>query len=154
MKKTLMKLAVVLLCMTCSVPAMAQFNLKKAVGGAVKAAKAVTLTDEQMREYVKEYIDWMDKHNQVCADDDPYTVRLKKLTEGLNEVEGIPLNFKVYYVIDVNAFACADGSRKHLLREQRQTKADGRISRSVKLRSTPKARIFEKAGEAETTQRE
>lgn len=36
-------------------------------------------------------------------DDDPYTVRLKKLTEGLNEVEGIPLNFKVYYVIDVNA---------------------------------------------------
>ena len=87
MKKTLMKLAVVLLCMTCSVPAMAQFNLKKAVGGAVKAAKAVTLTDEQMREYVKEYIDWMDKHNQVCADDDPYTVRLKKLTEGLNEVE-------------------------------------------------------------------
>ena len=105
MKKTLMKLAVVLLCMTCSVPAMAQFNLKKAVGGAVKAAKAVTLTDEQMREYVKEYIDWMDKHNQVCADDDPYTVRLKKLTEGLNEVEGIPLNFKVYYVIDVNAFA-------------------------------------------------
>ena len=110
LKKTLMKLAVVLLCMTCSVPAMAQFNLKKAVGGAVKAAKAVTLTDEQMREYVKEYIDWMDKHNQVCADDDPYTVRLKKLTEGLNEVEGIPLNFKVYYVIDVNAFACADGS--------------------------------------------
>ena len=76
----------------------------------MKAAKAVTLTDEQMTEYVKEYIDWMDKHNQVCADDDPYTVRLKKLTEGLTEVEGMPLNFKVYYVIDVNAFACADGS--------------------------------------------
>ena len=37
-------------------------------------------------------------------------VRLKKLTEGLTEVEGMPLNFKVYYVIDVNAFACADGS--------------------------------------------
>lgn len=45
-------------------------------------------------------------------------------------------------------------SRKHLLREQRQTKADGRIRRSVKLRTTPKARIFEKAGKAETTQRE
>lgn len=35
---------------------------------------------------------------------------LKKLTGRLKEVEGIPLNFKVYYVIDVNAFACADGS--------------------------------------------
>ena len=33
----------------------------------------------------------MDKHNQVCADDDPYTVRLKKLTEGLTEVEGLSL---------------------------------------------------------------
>ena len=29
---------------------------------------------------------------------------------GLTSVEGIPLNFKVYNVIDVNAFACADGS--------------------------------------------
>lgn len=91
-------------------PAMAQFNLKKAIGSAAKATKAITLTDEQMAEYVKEYIDWMDEHNQVCADDNEYTIRLKKLTEGLTDVEGIPLNFKVYYVTDVNAFACADGS--------------------------------------------
>lgn len=99
-----------LACMAIATPAAAQFNLKKAVSGAAKVTKAVTLTDEQMADYVKEYIAWMDEHNQVCADDDPYTVRLKKLTEGLTDVEGIPLNFKVYYVIDVNAFACADGS--------------------------------------------
>lgn len=80
------------------------------MGGAAKVVQATTLTDAQMAAYVKEYIDWMDKHNQVCAEDDPYTLRLKKLTQGLTEVEGIPLNFKVYYVIDVNAFACADGS--------------------------------------------
>lgn len=71
---------------------------------------AATLTDDQMAEYVSEYIDWMDKHNQVCADDNEYTIRLKKLTEGLSDADGIPLNFKVYYVTDVNAFACADGS--------------------------------------------
>lgn len=110
MKKTILKAAFLLFCMAGTTPAMAQFNLKKAMNGAVKAAKAVTLTDAQMAEYVKEYIDWMDEHNPVCAADDPYTVRLNKLTEGLTEVEGIPLNFKVYYVIDVNAFACADGS--------------------------------------------
>ncbi len=91
-------------------PAAAQFNLKKALGGAAKVAQAATLTDDQMAAYVKEYIDWMDEHNQVCAEDDPYTQRLRKLTEGLTSVEGIALNFKVYYVIDVNAFACADGS--------------------------------------------
>lgn len=96
--------------MTVSVPLMAQFNLKKAIGGAAKAVKAVTLTDEQMRQYVKEYIDWMDTHNEVCPENDPYTVRLRKLTNGLKDVEGVPLNFKVYRVIDVNAFACADGS--------------------------------------------
>lgn len=89
---------------------MAQFNLKKAVGGAAKAVKAATLTDADVQNYVKEYIDWMDKHNQVCPDDNPYAIRLKRLTSGLTNVEGIPLNFKVYYVIDVNAFACADGS--------------------------------------------
>lgn len=110
MKRIGLNFIVVLACMAISMPAMAQFNLKKAVSGAAKVTKAVTLSDEQMANYVKEYIDWMDEHNQVCADDDPYTVRLKKLTEGLTDADGIPLNFKVYYVIDVNAFACADGS--------------------------------------------
>lgn len=110
MKTFSYKVALVLLCVMGTIPVMAQFNLKKAVSGVAKAAKAVTLTDEQMVEYVKEYIDWMDTHNQVCAEDDPYTLRLRKLTEGLNDADGIPLNFKVYYVTDVNAFACADGS--------------------------------------------
>lgn len=110
MKRTVIKCLVTLCCMAFTMPAMAQFNLKKAINSAAKATKAVTLTDEEMKEYVKEYIDWMDEHNQVCADDNEYAIRLKKLTEGLTDVEGTPLNFKVYYVIDVNAFACADGS--------------------------------------------
>ncbi len=88
----------------------AQFNLKKAAGGLAKAAKAATLTDDDMVQYVKEYIDWMDAHNPVLPDNDPYVERLAKLTEGLTDVEGMPLNFKVYNVVDVNAFACADGS--------------------------------------------
>lgn len=110
MKKIFFHCAVALCCATFSVPAQAQFNLKKAVGGAAKAVQAATLTDAQMAAYVKEYIDWTDTHNPVCEAESPYTVRLKKLTEGLTDVEGIPLNFKVYNVTDVNAFACADGS--------------------------------------------
>ncbi|MBD5244587.1 MAG: M48 family metallopeptidase [Barnesiella sp.] len=110
MKKVLASLMLAAVAAIATVPASAQFNLKKAVGGATKAAQALTLTDEQMRQYVKEYIDWMDTHNKVCDAESPYTQRLNRLTEGLTDVEGIPLNFKVYYVIDVNAFACADGS--------------------------------------------
>lgn len=96
--------------MAVSQPAMAQFDWKKAVKGAAKVTQAVTLTDAQMAAYVKEYIDWMDEHNEVCAEDNPYAVRLAKLTEGLTDADGIALNFKVYFVKDVNAFACADGS--------------------------------------------
>lgn len=110
MKKLLFRTLVAACLAMCVTPAMAQFNLKKAIGGATKAVKAATLTDADMANYVKEYIAWMDEHNQVCADNSPYTIRLKKLTSGLTNVEGIPLNFKVYYVVDVNAFACADGS--------------------------------------------
>ncbi len=94
----------------CCAGAYAQFNLSKAAKSLGKTVEAMTLTDEQMTAYVKEYIDWMDKHNPVLPDDNPYVQRLKKLTEGLTSVEGIPLNFKVYHVVDVNAFACADGS--------------------------------------------
>lgn len=90
--------------------ASAQFNLKKAVNSATKAVQAMTLTDAQMAAYVKESVDWMDTHNPVPGEDDPYTIRLRKLTEGIKDADGIPLNFKVYDVIDVNAFACHDGS--------------------------------------------
>lgn len=109
MKQTI-KLFALLMLLAISVPASAQFNLKRAVSGAAKAAKAVTLTDDQMAAYVKESVDWMDEHNPVLPEDDPYTIRLRKLTDGITEADGIPLNFKVYNVIDINAFACPDGS--------------------------------------------
>ena len=91
-------------------PAYGQFNLKKAVSSATKAVQAFTLTDAQMAEYVKESVEWMDTHNPVLPEDNDYTKRLRRLTEGITDADGIPLNFKVYDVIDVNAFACPDGS--------------------------------------------
>lgn len=44
--RVFLKAIVCLMCAVSSVPAMAQFNLKKAISGAVKATQAVTLTDE------------------------------------------------------------------------------------------------------------
>ncbi|MDE7389290.1 MAG: M48 family metallopeptidase [Muribaculaceae bacterium] len=90
--------------------ANAQFNLGKAISAGAKAVKAVTLSDSDVAAYVRESVEWMDNNNPVTPADDPYTIRLNKLTEGLTSVDGIPLNFKVYRVVDVNAFACADGS--------------------------------------------
>lgn len=96
----------------CIVPveASAQFNLGKAVKAVSKTAQALTLTDEQMAAYVKQSVDWMDKNNPVLPEDNDYVKRLRRLTANIKDADGIPLNFKVYDVIDVNAFACPDGS--------------------------------------------
>ncbi len=110
MKSAFVKFLAIIALVTVAAPAHAQFNLKKAVSGASKAVQAATLTDQQMAAYVKESVDWMDEHNPVLPEDDPYTQRLRRLTEGITDADGIPLNFKVYNVIDVNAFACPDGS--------------------------------------------
>lgn len=91
-------------------PASAQFKIGKAVSSIKKGVEAFTLSDDQMAQYCKESITWMDANNPVLPEDNPYTQRLRKLTAGLTDADGIPLNFKVYHVIDVNAFACPDGS--------------------------------------------
>ncbi len=108
--RNLIASALAVVALSCAPASYAQFNVSRVAKGLGKAAQAVTLTDDQMTAYVKEYIDWMDKHNPVTPADSPYTKRLDSLTQGLTSVEGLPLNFKVYDVIDVNAFACADGS--------------------------------------------
>ncbi len=108
MKHAIIRFFTLALLISTAFSAPAQFNLRKAVGGAAKAVKAATLTDAQMAEYVRESVDWMDKNNPVLPEDDPYTIRLRKLTEGITEADGIPLNFKVYNVVDINAFACPE----------------------------------------------
>ena len=118
MKKVVFKIFVVMIFFIIVTPTYAQFNIKKAIGGAAKAVKAFTLTDEQMAEYVKESVDWMDEHNPVLPEDNPYVQRLRKLTVGITDADGIPLNFKVYHVVDP-----ADNRRKiaqiHLFDEHR-----------------------------------
>ena len=88
----------------------AKIKLDKLVSGAKKAVSAATLSDNDVKAYVHEYVLYSDSVNPVAAPDSEYTVRLMKLTEGLNDVDGTPLNFKVYLTDEVNAFACADGS--------------------------------------------
>lgn len=84
-------------------------NTKKLVNAASDAAKAVTLSDEDVAAMAREYIHWMDTHNEVAGPETEMGQRLANLTKDI-KVEGLDLNFKVYNVIDVNAFACGDGS--------------------------------------------
>ena len=99
------------LTMSFAVASNAQLKLNtKTLGAGAKAVKAVTLTDDDVIKYTKEYIQWMDAHNPVAPADDAMAQRLKRLTDKATSYEGLSLNFKVYLVRDINAFACADGS--------------------------------------------
>lgn len=88
----------------------AKIQLDKLVSGAAKAYSAYTLSDDDIKNYVHEYVVYSDANNKVAPENSEYTIRLIKLTDGLTEIDGQPLNFKVYITNEVNAFACADGS--------------------------------------------
>ena len=85
-------------------------NMTSLMSGASKAIQAATVSDSEIQNYVHEYITYSDQKNNVAPASNKYSKRLANLTRGLNSVDGIPLNFKVYLTNDVNAFACADGS--------------------------------------------
>lgn len=114
MKKILLVLAILA---GISSTASAQFkiggktiNTKKVINAASDVAHAATLSDADVATMAKEYIEWMDTHNEVAGPATEMGQRLERLTANVKKVAGLDLNFKVYNVIDVNAFACGDGS--------------------------------------------
>lgn len=87
-----------------------KFNVSKAVGAASNAVTAVTLTDADVAALCRESTDYMDKNNPIAGPETEYGARLERLTSKIKSVNGMPLNFKVYLVTDINAFASGDGS--------------------------------------------
>lgn len=87
-----------------------KISLGKATDIAGKGLKAMTFSNADAITLSKESVDYMDKNNAVAGPKDPYTVRLNKLFAKHKSQDGLNLNYKVYKVKDINAFACADGS--------------------------------------------
>ena len=113
MKKFLLALAFVGACLSVNAQLKIggkNINVKKVVQATSDVANAITLSDADIAKMSREYIEWMDEHNEVAGPDTEMGQRLAKLTANIQEVEGLKVNFKVYNVIDVNAFACGDGS--------------------------------------------
>lgn len=112
MKRQIAMAALLFLGMSMTVSA--QFGKKMNLGKALQAGKdavsAITLSDADIANMSREYMDWMDKHNPLTKPDSEYGKRLEKLTGNIKEVDGLKVNFGVYEVVDVNAFACGDGS--------------------------------------------
>ncbi len=102
--------AIIVLSAVFMAPSCGTLNSEALLAGGMQAIQAATLSDAEIKSYVGQYIANLDKESNVLPESDPYTKRLRKLTAGITEVDGTPLNFKVYKTNQVNAFACADGS--------------------------------------------
>jgi len=85
-------------------------DVKKVEKAATEVAKAITLSDADIIAICRESMEWMDANNPIADESTEYGQRLERLTKDIKAVNGLPLNFKVYHVLDINAFACGDGS--------------------------------------------
>lgn len=110
MKKNLIAAVGIAAVLTSLTSCSGSMDMSRLMSAATQGIQAMTITDDQVAQYVHQSVVQMDAQNPVAGATDAYTKRLNNLTAGLTSVDGIPLNFKVYKVKDVNAFACADGS--------------------------------------------
>ncbi|MCR4031025.1 MULTISPECIES: M48 family metalloprotease [Flavobacterium] len=88
----------------------AQILSDKAMGALGKGVSGFTFSDADAVALAKKAIDEMDANNPVAGPTDGYAIRLNRVFGKHASSEGVTLNYKVYLVKDINAFACADGS--------------------------------------------
>ncbi|WP_342315214.1 M48 family metalloprotease [Lysobacter sp. FW306-1B-D06B] len=74
------------------------------------AVKGLTMSSAEVSQLSAQSVVQMDKDNTVAPASSQYAKRLARLTKGMEHEDGLDLNFKVYMVKDVNAFATPDGS--------------------------------------------
>ncbi|WKB54501.1 M48 family metalloprotease [Eleftheria terrae] len=98
------------LILSSAAPGAFAFKLDGMLGAAKDAAKAATLSDEEVRAYAAQMAVLSDAENRVAPPKDKYAKRLAALTADMGEEGGLKLNYKVYLTEEVNAFAMADGT--------------------------------------------
>ena len=88
----------------------AQILSDKTMGAVGKGISGFTFSDADAAALAKESVAELDANNPVADPTDGYAIRLNRLFGKHTSSEGVTLNYKVYLVKDINAFACADGS--------------------------------------------
>ncbi|MBR1537875.1 MAG: M48 family metalloprotease [Bacteroidales bacterium] len=101
-------LAAVLSLSSCGILTSTSFDAASLASAAGTAMTALTISDEQIAQLSAQSVAYMDSVNTV--DKGAYDKRLRKLMGKVTNIDGIPINLKVYKTAEVNAFACGDGS--------------------------------------------
>lgn len=85
-------------------------NADALVGSGMSAYKAATLSDADMRSLTDQACKQSDSESKIASASSKYTKRLNKIAKSLgNNINGLPVNYKVYLTNDVNAWAMANG---------------------------------------------
>lgn len=100
---------VVLAATLCTTGTASAIDLSRSLGIGTKAIKGLTLSDEDVAKAAEGACKAYDEKNPIARSGSKYAKRLAKITKGLQHEDGMDLDFKVYKVRDVNAFAMANG---------------------------------------------
>lgn len=107
-KRLICTLLTALLLGGCSTLSRVDWDYQHLANAGGKALTAAAMTDDQIAELCRQAVAVTDAKTPLA--DARYQKRLAKLIEGVTEIEGRPLNFKVYKSDEVNACAYGDGS--------------------------------------------
>lgn len=86
------------------------YNVSKGISSGAKLYQAATLSDAEISNMSKQMRQAEDARANVASANSSYAKRLNKITEKLRDVNGVPLNYKVYMTNQINANATPDGS--------------------------------------------
>ena len=113
MKKTIAQLAAISLALsTCACSGMNwnYSDVSGALASGSDALKAGTLSDDDVKEMALAFSKTSDGQNKIAPASNPYSKRLQKIIGKHKNVDGQPMEYKVYLSPEVNAFALANGS--------------------------------------------
>ncbi len=90
--------------------ACTQSQINQSVTASGSLMEGLTVSKEQLISEAKLSAEEMDKQNPVAPANSTYSKRLENLTKNLKSYDGLQLNYKVYLVDEINAFAMPDGT--------------------------------------------
>jgi len=93
-----------------SLQACENLDSQMATSAAVDGIQAAMLTDEQLASVSNQAAEKLDRENRLAPASSPYSQRLQRLTQNIQNFNGQSLNFAVYESDSINAFAMADGT--------------------------------------------